>query len=594
MKLDQGVIGNGSVLGLISPDTGVDWLCMPRFDSPSIFGRLLDAEQGGTWRFLQDGKPIDGMMRYVRNTNVLYTRVSTEDSEWEMFDFMPRIPTGLRDRTPLQLIRLLRPLRGVASLSLEFDPRPDYAREEAQLVPSEHGISFGCSQGVFQLFSNIPGPYLLNGNSFKLDRPRYFVLNCGLDATPMHMDEVHHDLDLTIAGWRKWVQQSSLPGFADAAVVRSALCLKLHTYNETGAMIAAATTSIPETLGEPRTWDYRFCWLRDSVFTVEALRRLAHFQEGRNFMQFVQDVAESGPLQPLYGIGGERDLAEHELPHLAGWGGTKPVRIGNQAAQQLQTDLMGEVVLCLRTMLIDERVDYHKPSAWFPLVERMVSEAREQFEVPDLGIWEYRNGPRLHTFSRAMCWAALHHGAALAQHFAHGDQAHEWHAQAERMRDRILEEAWNAELGMFTQDFGGTEADAANLLLPTIGLLPATDPRFLSTIERYREILVRDSGLMRYVHDDDFGTPSSTFTICAFWWIEALALAGHLEEAIEFFHKVMEHKNPLGLFSEDVDTASGELRGNFPQAYTHVGLINAAMTIGTLLRARDGRYHAWV
>ena len=594
MRLDQGVIGNGSLIALVAPDTGVDWLCMPRFDSPSVFGRLLDREKGGTWRFLQSGQPVDGQMRYVRNTNVLYTHVVTEDAEWELFDFMPRIPTGLRARTPLQMVRLVRPLKGTPRLSVEFDPRPDYARETAQLLPGEHGLAFGCRQGAFQLFSNIPSPYLSNGAQFNLDRPRYFVLSCGLGAQPMHMDEVHRDLDLTIAGWRRWVQNSSLPGFADADVVRSALCLKLHTYNETGAMIAAATTSVPEAVGEPRTWDYRFCWLRDSVFTVEALRRLAHFQEGRNFMQFVQDVAESGPLQPLYGIGGERDLTEQELPHLAGWAGTRPVRVGNQAAEQLQTDLMGEVVVCLRTMLMDERVDYHRPASWFPLVERMVGEARANFDVPDLGIWEYREGPRLHTFSRAMCWAALHHGAALAAHFGHGEQASQWESEARTMRERILREAWNEELGMFTQDFGGTEADAANLLLPSIGLLPATDPRFRATLERYRAILVRENGVMRYVHDDDFGTPRSMFTICAFWWIEALALAGELDEAIEFFHRVMEHKNPLGLFSEDVDVASGELRGNFPQAYTHVGLINAAMTIGTLLRARGGRFHAWV
>ena len=475
MSLEHGVIGNGSLIALVHPDTGVDWLCMPRFDSPSVFARLLDEERGGTWRFLQNGQPVEGRMRYVRNTNVLCTRFDDGECAWELFDFMPRIPQGLRASAPLTMIRLVRPIRGVPRLSMQFDPRPDYATGTPTLVPGDHGISFAGEHGVFRLSSNTPAPYLTSGQDFKIDRPRYFALHCGHDPAPLHLDEINRDLDLTIAGWRQWVQQSALPGFADKEVVRSALCLKLHSYNETGAIIAAATTSIPESLGEPRTWDYRFCWLRDSVFTVEALRRLAHFQEGRNFMQFVLDVAQSGPLQPLYGIGCERDLPEVELEHLAGYKGTKPVRIGNQAASQLQTDLMGEVVLCLRTMLIDERVDYPSPESWFPLVERMVRESRESFDVPDLGIWEYREGPRLHTFSRAMCWAALHHGAELARHFGRDEQAKVWSQEAEELRQRVLTEGYNEEQGMFTQDLGGSEADAANLLLPTIGLVQAGD-----------------------------------------------------------------------------------------------------------------------
>ncbi|MCP3919454.1 MAG: glycoside hydrolase family 15 protein [bacterium] len=593
MKLDHGVIGNGALIALVNPDTGIDWLCMPRFDSPSVFGRLLDEERGGTWRFLKDGQPSAGRMKYVRNTNVLYTHFRDGDDEWELFDFMPRIPDGLRQRSPLRVVRLLRPLRGRPRLSVQFDARPDYARQCAELVPTDHGVTFSGPGAPYSLYSNLPAPYLASGAEFTLDRPRYFVLDCGHATAPMHLDEVNRDLDLTIAGWRQWVQASYMPGFADTEVIRSALCLKLHAYSETGAIIAATTTSIPEAIGEPRTWDYRFCWLRDSVFTVEALRRLAHFQEGRNFMQFVMDVAQGGPLQPLYGIGGERDLEEKELEHLAGFRGTRPVRVGNQAAEQVQTDLMGEVVLCLRTMLTDPRVEFHEPTAWLPLVERMVREATEAFDVVDLGIWEYRDNPKLHTFSRAMCWAAVHHGASIAAHFGRDELARDWRASAENMKTEILERGYNAELGMFTQALDGTEADAAILLLPAIGLVPATDPRFLSTLERYRELLVRAGGVMRYVHEDDFGAPRSTFTICSFWWIEALALAGQLEEAIETFQTVCSHANPLGLFSEDYDATTGELLGNFPQAYTHVGLINAAMTIGTLVRARDGASHAW-
>jgi len=594
MRLDHGAIGNGSLLALVNPDSGIDWLCAPRFDSPSIFGRLLDAEQGGTWRFAHPSGPLRGDMRYVRNTNVLLTRFEVGDEAWEQFDFVPWIPDGLTHRRPQRLVRYLRPVRGAPRIAMELDVRPDYARQRPRPRVAERGLLIDAHDGMtLALHSNVPGPYIASGRPFRLDRPRYFVLDLSGQSPYVHMDEVVRELDLTIAGWRRYAQACSLPGFCDEAVLRSALCLKLHQYAETGAMIAAATTSIPEVVGEPRTWDYRFCWLRDSVFTVEALRRLGHFQEGRDFLQFVLDVVDTGPLQPLYGIGGERDLPETTLDHLAGFRGTQPVRIGNAASRQTQTDLIGEVVLCLRTMLTDARVDPGKPDYWMPLVDRMVREARASFQVPDVGIWEYRGAPGLHTFSRAMCWAAVHHGAAIARHFGERPRALEWQEAAGTMRDEVLRRGFSESLGMFTQTFDNEEADAANLLLPSIGLLRGDDPRFQATLQAYERELVRSTGVMRYVHGDDFGVPKSTFTICAFWWAEALAMAGRLDDAIGFFERILEHANPLGLFSEDLDPDTGELLGNFPQAYTHVGLIHAAMTIGTLLRARDGRYHAW-
>ncbi len=594
MHLDHGLLGNGRILGLVHPDSSFDWLCMPRFDSPSLFARLLDEEEGGTWRFVDgEGQALEGELRYVHNTNVLRHVFRDETGAWELFDFAPRIPDGLRHKTPLRVTRLLRPLEGRPRLAVRFDPRPDYARERPTLLAAEHGLAFEGAGRPYTLQTNLPLDYVLGGRAFTLDAPRFFTLDYGLVGAPQHLDDIHRELDLTIAGWRQWARNSSLPGFADEDVMRSALCLKLHAYEDTGAIIAATTTSVPEVVGEPRTWDYRYCWLRDSVFTVEALRRLAHFFEGRQFLRFLLDVVEGGTLQPLYGIGGERELPEELLEHLDGFEGTKPVRVGNAAAAQYQADLMGEVVLCIRMMLVDQRSDLRHPRHWYPLVERMVAEAVEGFERPDMGIWEYRGRPMHHSFSRAMCWAAVHHGAAIAEHFEEEARAEEWRATAARMKEELLESSWNEELGMFVQAADCPHADAALLLLPSLDLLPATDPRFLSTLDRYRELLVRDGGVMRYVHEDDFGTPSSTFTICTFWWIEALAMAGRLDEAVEMFDRVRAQANGLGLFSEDWDPATGRMLGNFPQAYTHVGLINAAMTIGALLRARDGKFHAW-
>jgi GH15 family glucan-1,4-alpha-glucosidase len=419
------------------------------------------------------------------------------------------------------------------------------------------------------------------------------VLAYGSRTPPTEAD-VGHLLEETVRGWRQWAKTCSLPSFASAEVLRSALCLKLHAYVDTGAIIAAATTSIPEAINTPRTWDYRFCWLRDAAFVVEALRRLSHLNEGERFIGFLRDVAEAAPLQPLYGIAGERDLPEITLDHLRGFRGTGPVRIGNAAATQQQNDLNGEVILCLQTVLADPRLVLDQPQTFFPLIQRLVEQAIALAPLADTGIWEFRELPRHYTFSRAMCWAAIDRGAMIAARFGEKELAARWTAVAREERDIVLRRGFNERVGCFTQALDGEAGDSSNLLLPTIGLIDARDPRFLATLDNYAERMTSGGLLQRYTNVDDFGKTTSAFTMCSFWWAEALALAGRLEEAVEVFQRVVSHANPLGLFSEDIDPADGRLLGNFPQAYTHVGLIHAAMTIGELLDARDGRVRAWV
>jgi GH15 family glucan-1,4-alpha-glucosidase len=444
-----------------------------------------------------------------------------------------------------------------------------------------------------RLATNCPLPYLLNGNEFVLQQPLFFVLSWGPLAEPPTLASVRHDLDATIAGWRAWAGTCALPSFAAPAVLRSALCLKLHAYHETGAIIAAATTSIPEAMGTQRTWDYRYCWLRDSAFVVEALRRLGHLSEGEKLIRFLRDVVATGDLQPAYGIGGERDLREEILPHLAGFGGNGFVRVGNAAYHQRQNDLMGELVLCFETLLRDPRIVHEDPHVLFPMIEALVEHAIAVAPEPDTGIWEFRTILRPYTFSRAMCWAAVHRGALIAERLGYHGQAARWDAIAASERAVVLERGYNARLGYFTQALDGEHPDASNLLLPTIGLVDARDPRFVSTLEAYEKRLVEGGWMLRYRNPDDFGETTSAFTICSFWWAEALALTGRLDEAVALFERLLTAANPVGLFSEDVDPESGALLGNFPQAYTHVGLIHAAMTIGELLDARDGRVRAW-
>jgi GH15 family glucan-1,4-alpha-glucosidase len=593
-KLRHGVIGNGRVLALIAPTSAIDWLCMPRFDSPSLFGRLLDEDRGGTFRFLSKGREIVGKARYVENTNVLVTRFDDGDAAWEVVDFAPRLlRAGGTVEVPLELIRVIRPVRGLPRITVDFSPRPDYARAAGDLVPTACGLEVRGAAAPVHLFSNLARDYIIGRQEITLRKPLFFSLCWGSREEAPVEAEVLRQLDETVLGWRMWAKTCALPTFAAGHVLRSALCLKLHAYHDTGAIIAAATTSIPEALRTERTWDYRFCWLRDAAFVVEALRRLSHLNEGEQFIGFLRDVAESGPLQPLYGIGGERDLEEHVLHHLAGFHGTGPVRIGNAAALQQQNDLTGELILCLETMLADPRLIVDSPGSFFPLVERLVEQAIDQAPRPDTGIWEFREMPRHYTFSRAMSWVAIDRGANLARRLGYDAQATRWSAVAASEREIVLARGYNAELGTFTQSLDGRHADASNLLLPTLGLLDARDPRFLSTLAVYERDLLRNGLVLRYTNPDDFGETTSAFTICSFWWAEALALAGRLDDAIKAFDHVLSFANPLGLFSEDVDPASGMLLGNFPQAYTHVGLVHAAMTISELLEARDGRVRAW-
>jgi GH15 family glucan-1,4-alpha-glucosidase len=592
--LHHGVIGNGSVLALVAPSGAMEWLCLPRFDSPTVFGRLLDQDRGGVFRFLERGVEPAGRLGYLRNTNVLRAHFTNGDAEWELLDFAPRLPDGWGVDTPIRIVRLVRPLKGTLRLQVDFDPRLDYGRSHTDLLPHSAGIQVVGQGGPLHLRTNAPVSYILGRQEFRVDSPLFFALSYGVPEEGLVLSEILREFELTVEGWRAWARSCALPLFAPELVLRSALCLKLHTYEDTGAVIAAATTSIPEAMGTERTWDYRYCWLRDAAFVVEALRRLSHLREGERFLRFLRNVAEADPLQPLYAVDGNRLLPEEKLNHWAGFGGNGHVRIGNAAIAQRQHDLMGELILCLESMLNDPRIAVEETHTFFPLVRRLVERAIELAPVPDTSIWEFRSMLRNYTFSRTMCWVAASRGAGLAARFGEAGLAREWSAHAQREQLTILERGFSPALGFFTQALDGRYPDASSLLFPTVGLLDARDPRFVSTLEAYRQMLVDNGLMLRYRNEDDFGVPQSAFTICSFWWAEALALAGRIQEAIDVFENVCRFANPLGLFSEDIDPKSGALLGNFPQAYAHVGLIHAAITIGDLLVARDGRVRAWV
>jgi len=591
LPLHHGAIGNGRVLGLVGPDTSIDWLCLPRFDSPSVFARLLDHERGGSWAFEGDG-PWATSAAYIRNTNVLRTEITSAEGRFEVLDFAPRIMQGMTIDAPVEITRLIRPLEGAPRLRVRFDPRPDYARATIEMVASGHGLEVVGGPNRLYLASNLSPSHIQDGSLVRIDRPVFLSLSASKPPSVDSSTAAEAALAQTIRGWRVWAKTTNLPSFAPEAVLRSALCLKLHAFNDTGAIIAAATTSIPEAIGSQRTWDYRYCWLRDAAFVVEALRRLSHLSEGEAFVRFLREMADSGPLQPIYGITGKRNLDEEILPSLRGYDGIGPVRIGNAAYYQRQHDVDGEMVLCLETILTDPRVVWEDPSL-APLLERLVEEAIASAPVEDTGLWEYRTQPRHYTFSKAMCWVAAHRGARLAEFLGMPDRAREWRAWEVVEKERILKHAYNEELGFFTQALDGNQPDASNLLLPQLGLVDPTDPRFRSTVRAYEKRLVKNGLMLRYRHPDDFGETTSAFSICSFWWVEAVAMMGEVDEAVALFNHLATFANPLGLFSEDVEPTTGALLGNFPQAYTHVGLIHAAITIGEILDARHGTFRAW-
>ncbi len=594
-KLDHAVIGNGCVLALVSPTGAIEWLCLPRFDSPTIFARLLDEKKGGHFVITADGREIVGESAYLQNTNVLRTVFRANDTAWEVIDFAPRLPRDFGFDAPSEIVRIVRPLAGAPRLRVELAAAPNYAQGEVHFEMSSSALEIVAGDQRFTLETNLPLSYVTARTEFTLHEPIALRLRGG-SATSRESEVVRaeRELDLTVRGWRVWAKTCALPLFDAKLVLRSALCLKLHVYEDTGAVIAATTSSIPEALGTQRTWDYRYCWLRDAAFVVEALRRLSHVHEGERFLHFLRDVAHAGPLQPLYTVDGQRHVPERVLEHLAGFEGNGWVRVGNAAAEQLQHDIIGELLLCIDTIVRDPRVVL--PEGWselWPLVERLVEEAIVAANRPDTSIWEFRTSLRHHTFSRAMCWAAIHRGAKLARRFGRLEHAERWSGIAATEREIVLGRGFNRDLGYFTQSLEGRYPDASSLLLPMIGLIDAKDPRFVSTLAAYERVLTRDGLMLRYANEDDFGETTSAFTVCSFWWAEALALSGQLDRAVELFERLAKLGNPHGLFSEDLEPGTRRMLGNFPQAYTHVGLIHAAMTIGEMLEAREGKVRTW-
>jgi GH15 family glucan-1,4-alpha-glucosidase len=573
---DLALIGNCQVSALVERTGTIVWCCLPRFDSEPVFSTLLDHESGGRFEVgAADGGA--GTQRYVDNTNVLETTFEAVDGTFRVLDFAPRFILYDRVFRPAQLFRIVEPVSGTPRIRVCCEPKLGWSKATPPGHQGSNHVDFQGFAGQLRLTTDIPLSYL-GGRPFALTERRRLALTWGAPIEEPLPPLCDRFLGETTRYWQRWVKHCNIPPLYQGEVIRSALALKLHCFEDTGAIVASMTTSIPEAPGSGRTWDYRYCWLRDAYYALGAFRLLGHFEERERFVQYLLDIVAGAPgldLSPLYRVDGTSELDERVLTDWPGFGGEGPVRVGNGAAQHIQNDIYGEMVLALTPVFLDDRFSAERSKAALELLERLARRAIAVVGTPDAGIWEYRTTWTPQTFSSLMCWAAADRMALVAARHARSLEQ-EFRAAAGRIRDELVSRAWNAELGSFVAHYDGTDLDASLLQMASLRMLPADDPRLRGTVDAIWRDLSHDGWLFRYRLDDGFGRPKVAFIICTFWLVEALAATGRVEEAKVVMKHVHSALSPLGLLSEDYETANLRMWGNFPQAYSHVGLIHAA------------------
>jgi GH15 family glucan-1,4-alpha-glucosidase len=585
-NLNLGLIGNCTISALIDSHARLVWCCMPRFDADPVFHALLDSADG----IGEDGSSqvvLEGCARaeqaYDENTAVLRTRLfDAQGGAVEVTDFAPRCLNHGRAFRPMLLVRRVRPVLGSPRIRLIVRPRSDWGRHAMACTRGSNHLRFSGPELTLRLTTDAPITYILSESAFVLDRPISLLLGTdetlegGIDENARHLEE--H----TLHYWRHWSRRLAVPLEWQAAVIRAAITLKLCLFEETGAIVAAMTTSIPEAPASQRNWDYRYCWLRDAFFVVRALNSLSEVGTMEDYLRWLRDAVGSTMgehIQPLYGIGLERELPEHVVDHLAGYRGHRPVRVGNQAAEHFQHDVYGNIVLGAAQSFHDHRLLRRGTRDEFAQLERVGDRAFAVHDQPDAGMWELRTRARVHTSSALMSWAACDRLAKMAETLDLTDRMTHWRERADLIRTKVLQHAWSDERQSFVESFGGRELDASVLLMAEVGMIEPTDPRFVATVDALERVLCDGPYMRRYEAPDDFGLPETSFNICAFWRIDALARIGRKAQAREIFNALLAVRNPLGLLSEDTHPTTGELWGNFPQTYSMVGIINAAMRL---------------
>jgi GH15 family glucan-1,4-alpha-glucosidase len=583
-NLDYGIIGNCKSAALISKKGALEWLCLPVFDSASVFAKILDRKKGGSFEFIT-GDDYHSTQRYLPKTNILSTKYSNGTDCFEVIDFMPRYHYhNGREQvySPPDVIRYIKLKSGRPRFRIHYDPRLEYAeRKTITEVRKEFVKSFtrtGAYDSLY-LYTDIEMGKVISGEEVELEKDTFFLISYNQKLLKQTIERAYLKLQRTKVYWLNWSEETHRFRSYNEEIIRSALVLKLLSFDKTGAVLAAVTTSLPETIGEIRNWDYRFCWLRDASMVIKIMTQIGHWKSAERFLNFIIDVVsdKDEKIQIMYGINREKNLRERILTHLSGYEDSAPVRIGNAAYKQKQHDIYGILMDVIYQQFSLFEVSLQNSEELWTITRSIVRIVRKNWKKPDRGIWEIRTEHRHFVFSKLLCWVAIDRAIKVAELIKRDEYLQKWGKLRETISKDILEKGWNEEVQAFTQAYGLKDLDASNLLMEAYGFIDATDHRFVSTVKAIQRELGRNGLMYRYKNRDDFGLPTSSFTICTFWLIQALDKIGEREQAQKLFDQLLTYSNHLGLFSEDIDFETKRLLGNFPQAYSHLALIETAM-----------------
>ncbi len=588
-NLNYGVVGNCRSAALISDKGSIDWLCLPDFNSSSIFAKIIDKDIGGEFSIETDDS-YEISQSYIENTNILSTIFKSGNDAFEVIDFMPRFLTDQGEYfTPPDLIRYIKHISGEPKAKFIYNPKLVWAINETTNIIEEEFIKSYTTEGTYDslyLYTNLDFQKLLNREIFTIDRDAYFLISYNQKIEETKLNKIYLKLQRTKVYWMNWVERTIRFNKYNKEIVRCSLVLKLLTYQKSGSILAAVTTSLPETIGGARNWDYRYCWIRDASMIIKVLMIVGHKTGARRFLDFIVDLipVKDEKIQIMYGIRGEKILTETILDHLQGYEESMPVRIGNSGHELKQNDIYGVLMdVIYQNFQLYQHSQEVTEELW-TLVRSIAKILKNNWKKPDLGIWEISREEKHFTFSKVLCWVAIDRGIKIAEKLNKVNYISEWEVLRNEIKDDIIKNAWSEKLQAFKQSYETEDMDASNLLMETYGFIDADDPKYISTVQSTKKHLLNQGLMFRYKHKDDFGEPTSSFTICTFWLIRSLYKIGEQEEAERMFNEVLNYSNHLGLFSENMDFKTKRLLGNFPHGSTHLALIETAIVLsrGTL------------
>ena len=584
--LNYGIIGNCKSSALINEDSSIDWCCLPQFDSSAIFCKIIDNHIGGSFKIEADESYII-TQQYINNTAIVRTNFKNEKNEFEVLDFMTRYKLDDQNfYSPPEIQRLIKPITGLPKIKVLYNPTLEYANGKTKTYEKEDFIVSVFDEASYEtlfLYTDIEKKKILENKEFELSKPVYLNLSYNEKIDLPSLRKSEEEFIKTQDYWLNWCKKAPSFKSYNKEITRSSITLKLLTFEKTGAVLAAATTSIPETIGEVRNWDYRFCWIRDASMVIKIIAKLGHQRIVKNFIDFIVNLIpnKNEKLQIMYGIDGQKTLTEKILKHLSGYKNSKPVRIGNAAYIQKQNDIYGILVDAIHFQIEKFKDISYKHEQLWSIVKSVVWVVEKNWKKPDKGIWEFRNEDQHFTFSKLLCWVAIDRAIKISNLIKNGRKSDKWKILREEIKNDIHLNAWNPKIKAFTQSYGSDFLDASVLLMESYGFIDCKDPKYVDTVKAIERELLFDGLLFRYKNNDDFGEPKSSFTVCTFWYINSLFKIGEETKAKNLFDQLLSNSNHMGLFSEDLDFKTKKMLGNFPQAYSHLALIETAMNFNS-------------